>query len=205
MVSARSSASVCGAASDRHPRSRAAGTHDREPGPDRRRPYRHAGALAWRQRRPVRRSRLPWSPRSASVGGWRRRRPRATTFSSRPSAFPTLASSSLPVVASFAWQHGGRSSPAIGADGRIYAVAGDALFGSRRRAPCYAGAADNPRRRDRVGAVSSGRNAARPTVTGLSQSGHGPCAGPWPEARLAITILLASGFEPRNPQGDRNR
>jgi hypothetical protein len=40
----------------------------------------------------------------------------------------TLDASALQVVARFDWQGGGISSPAIGADGRVYAVAGDTLF-----------------------------------------------------------------------------
>jgi hypothetical protein len=49
-------------------------------------------------------------------------------FVSTESAFLTLDASSLQVVARFPWQDGGRSSPAIGADGRVYAIAGDTLF-----------------------------------------------------------------------------
>jgi hypothetical protein len=39
-----------------------------------------------------------------------------------------LNASSLQTVARFPWQDGRRSSPAIGADGRVYAIAGDTLF-----------------------------------------------------------------------------
>jgi hypothetical protein len=49
-------------------------------------------------------------------------------FVSTESAFLTLDASSLQVVARFGWQTRFRSSPAIGADGRVYAIAGDTLF-----------------------------------------------------------------------------
>jgi hypothetical protein len=44
------------------------------------------------------------------------------------SAFLTLDANSLQVVTRFDWEDGGQSSPAVGADGRIYAIAGDTLF-----------------------------------------------------------------------------
>jgi hypothetical protein len=40
----------------------------------------------------------------------------------------TLDARTLQIVASYDWEEGGISSPAIGADGRVYAIAGETLF-----------------------------------------------------------------------------
>jgi hypothetical protein len=49
-------------------------------------------------------------------------------FISTTNALLTLDASSLQVVGRFDWEGGGESSPAISADGRIYALAGETLF-----------------------------------------------------------------------------
>ena len=49
-------------------------------------------------------------------------------FISTGSSLVTLDANTLQVVARFDWQGGGCSSPAIGADGRVYAMAGETLY-----------------------------------------------------------------------------
>ena len=49
-------------------------------------------------------------------------------FISTESALLTLDANNMQVAARFDWQDGGVSSPAIGADGRVYALAGDTLI-----------------------------------------------------------------------------
>lgn len=55
----------------------------------------------------------------------------------------TLDAAGLNVVAQFRWKEGGLSTPAIGTDGRVYAVAGDTLF-------CFAGPPADRRGRPEV-------------------------------------------------------
>jgi hypothetical protein len=51
---------------------------------------------------------------------------------STASALVTLDAAGLNVEAEFLWKKGGLSTPAIGSNGRLYALAGDTLF-------CFAG------------------------------------------------------------------
>jgi hypothetical protein len=57
---------------------------------------------------------------------------RTHVFVSTVSELVTLDGAGLNVAAQFRWKEGGLSTPAIGTDGRVYAVAGDTLF-------CFAG------------------------------------------------------------------
>lgn len=57
---------------------------------------------------------------------------RTHVFVSTVTALVTLDVAGLNVAAQFLWKGGGLSTPAIGTDGRVYAVAGDTLF-------CFAG------------------------------------------------------------------
>jgi hypothetical protein len=82
-------------------------------------------------------------------------------FVSTQSAFLTLGASSLQMVARFPWQDGGRSSPAIGADGRVYAIAGDTLFVF----------SPPPRRRVCPGDVTAGGGPVFHSEQGISAQG----------------------------------
>src|SRR5829696_1474081 len=64
---------------------------------------------------------------------------RTHVFVSTVTALVTLDAAGLNVAAQFLWKEGGLSTPAIGTDGRVYAVAGDTLF-------CFAGPPADPRR-----------------------------------------------------------
>jgi hypothetical protein len=63
---------------------------------------------------------------------------RTHVFVSTVTALVTLDAAGLNVAAQFLWKDGGLSTPAIGTDGRVYALAGDTLF-------CFAGPPVDPR------------------------------------------------------------
>jgi outer membrane protein assembly factor BamB len=70
---------------------------------------------------------------------------RTHVFVSTVDALVTLDPETLEVVQEFAWRGGGLSTPAIGADGRVYAVAAGTMFcfpGPRRRPGAASGVVD---------------------------------------------------------------
>jgi outer membrane protein assembly factor BamB len=72
---------------------------------------------------------------------------RTHVFVSTVDALVTLDPETLEVVQEFGWVGGGLSTPAIGADGRVYACAGGTMFcfpGPRRRPGAAAGVVDRP-------------------------------------------------------------